>query len=238
MPRKPAFGPESTPEERPGSSMSSTQRAYRELRERIIRGHIAPGERLKVEGLKVTLQTGASPIREALSLLTSDQLVERIDQRGFRAAPASEAHFREILSLRCRLEGMALTTSVEQGDADWEERLVLAHHRLAQAHRSDADIDRWEALHKAFHLTLLDACGSSILLRFCEQLYDLNVRYRFLAGRATGYERRDVSLEHVRILETVIARDAELAARCLVEHYTRTGDFLGERFASRTPALA
>jgi len=218
------------PAKRHASSVSSTQRVYHELRERLIRGLIAPGERLKIETLKESLRTGASPIREALSLLTSDQLVERIDQRGFRAAPASEAHFREILNLRCRLESMALATSVESGDTDWQERLVLTHHRLARVDRPDTDT--WEPLHKDFHLSLLSACGSPILIRFCEQLYDLNIRYRFLAGRAIGYGKRDVAVEHAELLDAALSRDAALAARRLIEHYTRTGDFLGDRFAA------
>ena len=69
------------------TNVSATQRVFNELRQQIIKGRIAPGEKLKIESLKVKLNTGTSPIREALSLLTSDQLVERIDQRGFRAAP-------------------------------------------------------------------------------------------------------------------------------------------------------
>ena len=52
-------------------SASTTQKVFEQLRARIIQGEIAPGERLKVESLKVLLNTGASPIREALSLLTS-----------------------------------------------------------------------------------------------------------------------------------------------------------------------
>ncbi len=63
--------------------VSATQRVFQILRHKIIIGEIPPGERLKVEELKTVLDTGATPIREALSLLTSDQLVERIVQRGF-----------------------------------------------------------------------------------------------------------------------------------------------------------
>ena len=69
----------STPDLYPATS--STQRVFVELRDRIIQGDIAPGERLKVDSLKTLLNVGATPIREALSLLTSDQLVERLDQR-------------------------------------------------------------------------------------------------------------------------------------------------------------
>ena len=51
---------------------SVTQRTYQTLRKLIVTGVLKPGEKLKIEGLKKKLDTGASPIREALSLLTSD----------------------------------------------------------------------------------------------------------------------------------------------------------------------
>ncbi len=206
---------------------SSTQRAYQDIRKRIIHGEIEPGERLKVESLKVLLNTGTSPIREALSLLTSDQLVERIDQRGFRAASASKKHFQEILMLRCQLEDLAIRGSIESGDTKWEENLVLSHYRLQQADRTNNE--RWEQLHRNFHSALLQGCGSPILLRFCDQLYDLNVRYRFLAGQSGGYSKRDVAKEHQSILDAALARDATIASDLLVEHYRLTGDFLADQ---------
>jgi len=210
------------------SSVSTTQRVAGDLRERIIQGKLSPGEKLKIESLKTLLNTGASPIREALSLLTSDQLVERIDQRGFRVAPASSEHFHEILMLRCQLDDIALRKSIELGDTEWEEQLVLAHHRLSQASRDD--LIQWESLHKSFHSTLLSACGSPILLRFCDQLYDLNIRYRYLAGKSMRYSNRNVEEEHQEILDAAIQRDAALSSKRLLQHYSFTGEFLGDQF--------
>lgn len=210
----------------PESNQSSTQRAYFQLREKIITGEIPPGERLKVETLKESLGTGASPVREALSLLTSDQLVERLDQRGFRVAETNRTQFQEILNLRCNLEDLALRESIEVGDQSWEEALVLSHHYLTRAPRSDAAV--FEARHKSFHMSLLAACQSPILLRFCGQLYDLNVRYRYLAGTSKSYARRDVDAEHVAILDAAINRDIDLASRLLIAHYRDTGAFLAE----------
>jgi DNA-binding GntR family transcriptional regulator len=209
------------------SPQSATHRAYMQLREQIILGEIAPGERLKVETLKLRLETGASPVREALSLLTSDQLVERLDQRGFRVATASRVQFEEILNLRCTLEDLALRESVAAGNQAWEEELVLTHHHLQRADPA-ADRNRFEERHKAFHMALISFCKSPILLRFCGQLYDLNVRYRYLAGTSRGYSKRDVAAEHVAILEAALDRDVERASACLMTHYRQTGAFLSE----------
>lgn len=208
------------------STQSATQRAYLRLRRDIISGDLAPSERLKVENLKAKLDTGASPVREALSLLTSDQLVERLDQRGFRVAPAGKAQFEEILKLRCILEDIALRDSIASGDQAWEEALVLSHHHLVRTDRSD--VETFEERHKAFHMMLLSACQSPILLKFCDQLYDLNVRYRFLAVRSEGYSQRDVEAEHKAILDAALDRDAARASSELLAHYTKTGAFLAE----------
>lgn len=203
---------------------SATNRAYRTLRTMIVRGELMPGEKLKIDGLRKLLDTGASPIREALSLLTSDNLVERIDQRGFRTAEVSAENFREILQLRCVIEDLALRESIAHYSEDWEENAVLAHHRMRRAQREKSE--SFEELHKEFHMTLLANARSPIMLKFCSQLYDLNIRYRFLAGSALEYQQRDVGEEHASILSAAIARDADVACERLINHYKLTGAFL------------
>lgn len=209
------------------SAQSSTQRTYLALRNDIIFGRLQPGERLKIDTLKESLATGASPVREALSLLTSDQLVDRIDQRGFRVAATSREQFQEILDLRCRLEDLAVRESVERGDAVWEDALVLSHHYMVRARQKDQET--FEACHKDFHMALIAGCKSPILLRFCTQLYDLNVRYRYLAGRSKGYSRRNVDAEHQRVLDAAVERNVDLVSERLIDHYRRTGAFLAEQ---------
>jgi DNA-binding GntR family transcriptional regulator len=203
---------------------SATQCAYAVIRRMILVGELRPGEKLKIDALKTRLDTGASPIREALSLLTADQLVERIDQRGFRAAPASQRNFDEILKLRCALEDMALRQSIGNADEAWEEQAVLCLHRLSR--ETVKGSERFEDLHKAFHMALLANCGSPVLLRFCSQLYDLNVRYRYLAGRSLDYKTRHVDQEHAAILAAAVQRNTDLASERLLSHYQKTGTFL------------
>ncbi|OWU67423.1 GntR family transcriptional regulator [Roseovarius sp. 22II1-1F6A] len=204
--------------------ISATQTTYQAIRRMIITGELAPGEKLKIERLKERIQTGASPIREALTLLVSDKLVERLDQRGFRTAAVSRENFAEILGLRCALEEMALRESIASADEAWEDEVVLAHHRMARV--VGDDVAAFEDHHKVFHMTLLARCKSPILLGYCSQLYDLNVRYRYLAGRSRNYGARDVPREHREIVEAAVARNADLAAERLLSHYQQTGTFL------------
>jgi len=217
-----------------GGPESITSRAYAKLRSDIMSGKLQPGRKLKIEELRKLYDVGTSPIREALSLLTSDKFVERIDQRGFRVASVSLSEFDELLKTRCWLEERALRESIANGTSGWEEQVVLATYRLSRVPRSEADDHfvanaEWEERHKHFHMTLISASGSSILFKFCNQLYDQNVRYRQLSG-STAFPARDVNAEHGTICDAVLARDADLAAQLLMAHYVNTGNFLREQF--------
>lgn len=208
-----------------GKESSATRAAYVTLRDMILTGALPAGQKLKIESLRALLNTGASPVREALSLLTSDMLVERIDQRGFRAAPASLANFQEILSLRCTMEDMALRKSMERATTQWEEGLVVSQHRMHRALGS-GDVAAFESAHKAFHMALLGNANAPILLRYCSQLYDLNIRYRYLAAAGTQYQKRDTAAEHIEILQAALRGDADAASSALITHYRLTGDYL------------
>ena len=208
----------------PGKEGSATRECYETLRNMILTGALPPGKKLKIEALRRMLQSGASPIREALSLLTSDMLVERLDQRGFRAAPVSKANFEEILMLRCTLEDKALRASIAQADNAWEDRVVLRHHHMGRARKESTEA--FEAAHKAFHMTLLDCANLPMLERYCAQLYDLNIRYRYLAADGPRYGERSIATEHTDIMNAAIERDADATAALLIEHYSRTGEYL------------
>ncbi len=209
-------------DETSGKEASATRGAYMSLRDMILTGALPAGEKLKIEQLRKLLDTGASPVREALSLLTSDMLVERIDQRGFRAAPASTENFAEILKLRCVLEDMALRQSIASATPEWEENLVLAHHRMKQLTGAAS----FEDAHKLFHMALLANSSSPMLERFCSQLYDLNIRYRNLASSGRNYQKRDITAEHEEILACAVRRDADATSTALLSHYRLTGAYL------------
>jgi DNA-binding GntR family transcriptional regulator len=199
----------------------------------ILYAELRPGTQLRLRFLTERYGCGASPIREALNQLASDGWVTRLDKRGFFVAQTSADEFEDILTNRCFLEGEALRRSIAQGDIDWEERVLLAHHRMNRVPRFETGQDdridpEWERAHKLFHMSLISGCGSPILLANCEKLYDLNIRYRFEA-RQSSRRSRTVSSEHDQIKELVLQRDAEAAVEALRRHYMRTGSFLFAR---------
>jgi len=207
-----------------------TTQVYLQLRRDVLSGVLEPGRKLRIEELARAYGSGSSPVREALSLLASDGLVERLEQRGFKVRPVDEAEFVDILQMRCWAEDRALRESIALGDSAWEEAIVVAFYRLEQLDRGRAARRRefdgeWEAQHKAFHAALIAAASSPMLKRYCDQLFDLTIRYRVIARPDSG-KRRHVQAEHRAVMEATLRRDPEEASRCLVAHYRLTGDYL------------
>lgn len=199
---------------------------YERLRSDLLHGYWQPGRKLVMHQLRERYSSGASPLREALSRLVSEGLVEYNDQRGFAAAAISPEQLQDIVRTRVALESMALTQAMAQRSTAWEEGLLLAFHRLSRTPRSVREDcyeenPQWEQLHRAFHFALLSACGSPVLLGFCEQLYDRAYRYRQLAARK-AYKQRHEMDEHRAMFDAVMAGDLATARGLLGQHYERT----------------
>ncbi|MFM2056938.1 MAG: hypothetical protein RLY71_1323, partial [Pseudomonadota bacterium] len=102
---------------------SLTSMAFERLRHDILQGHLAPTERLRIQALSERYQIGATAIREALSRLVTDGLVESEDQRGFTVAPVSREELLDLTQTRIQVEQMALRMAVARGDVEWETQV-------------------------------------------------------------------------------------------------------------------
>lgn len=187
-----------------------------------------PGDKLLLEALSERYGIGVNPVREALNRLCSAGFVEHRHQRGFFVAGMSMDALGELVKTRIWLETKALEESMKNATEDWEERVIVAYHRLArtQLRLGDAagrdENEAWEARHKAFHLLLLERCGSSWLIDFCSTMMDQSVRYRNLSVSANHARRGDALPEHEAIMNAVVDRDLPAALDTLQRHYMRT----------------
>lgn len=194
------------------------------LREAIVSGGLHAGSKINLDHIRTQMQVSLSPLREAMARLTADGLVVFEDNRGYRVSPVSLRDFEEIVRLRDQFETFALRESIARGALTWESDVVRALHLLNRTER-DADrpetLEAWEAAHREFHLTLLAACDSPMLLRFCGVLLNMYDRYRrIFLQRMSG--DRNVTLEHSEIAQAAAARDADYACDKLREHLSRT----------------
>ncbi|HEY2187869.1 MAG TPA: FCD domain-containing protein [Caldimonas sp.] len=225
----------------PSSSRSLTSLAFERLREDILSGRLAPSERLRIQALTERYQIGATAIREALSRLTTDGLVDAEDQRGFTVASVSREELLDLTQTRIQIEQMALRMAIARGDVEWESRLLSSFHRLSRIdvrHVTAETLAAWKTAHRQFHDALLLGCGSPWTLRLCRLLYDQTERYRNLSERGARKRKRDVGKEHREMMEAAIARDADRLCRLIEAHFRETTNIIldGGFADGRTPA--
>jgi len=196
------------------------------LREDILRCRLLPGHRLRLEMLRDAYGVGMSPLREALSRLTSMGLVTAEGQRGFTVAPISIGDLLDLTKSRAWIETLALRFAMATGDRNWEAELLAAAHRLSGSPVYDAATgaanEVWHRSHRAFHATLVTVPTTPPqLLRFREHLYDLSDRYRRLSGELSKSER-DIAGEHQALTAAALSRDTSRASELMVEHLVCT----------------
>lgn len=213
-----------TSDAQPEPPRSQTSAAYARLRADILAGRFAPGDKLKIADLSVSLTVSSSAIREALSRLVSDQLVVSRDQKGFVVAPLSVEDLQDLTDLRCEVEAVALRRSVARGNDDWEGALLAAAHRLRRTPMRSGDhsalAEQWVLRHAAFHTALVSACGSRRLLSLHAQLYEQSERYRGLSVYVEG--DRDVGSEHEALVDAAMERDADRLVELAAAHFRKT----------------
>ncbi|WP_119256814.1 GntR family transcriptional regulator [Shinella zoogloeoides] len=212
--------------------------AYEAIRQAIRSARFKPGDRLRFADLQALCGMSVTPVREALARLTAEGFTVLDDHRGYSVATLSLEELRDITAARQLCESEALRLAVEKGDADWEVRVIAAHHLLARIPQVREDIpsairEDWEERHAAFHAALISACGSPILLEICEKLFSRADRYRRMSISVSG-GARDVEGEHRRLMELALARDGKGAAAALREHYGRTAAALDMFFETES----
>lgn len=228
---------EHTSDEKRMSKPTRASRVAAELRSAILRGEIEAGAKVNLDQLRGRFGISLSPLREAISRLVADGLVEAEDQRGFRIAPVSRENLAEVTEMRADLEGLALGLSIDRAGVEWEGEVLSALHRLNRMDRDPGrpeSIEAWETAHAGFHIALAAGCGRPMLRAICERLHGLNDRYRRLLIPQGGGDR-DVDSEHAAIAEAAIGRNRDLAIALLRQHIQRTGTALAGRIAGLLP---
>lgn len=196
---------------------------YLRLRADIVACRLAPSQKLRLEPLRERYGAGVSTLREILNRLASEDLVVAEGQKGFAVAPATAADLREIADLRLLLESHALRQSLENGDLEWEGRVVSAHYKLASIEKQllagqSRQTTEWVRYDFEFHNALISACGSKALLDLHSAIFDRFLRYHMLAAsfRGTG-----VVEDHHALFGFALARDVDGALSMLAGHVNR-----------------
>ena len=140
------------------------QEAERRLHSAIVRGELAPGERLPEDELATWLGVSRTPVREALGRLAAAGLVTIDANRGARVAPLDPAEMLDLVQVSRQLVLLAQRLAAERA-TDVELHALRVHHETRVAALRAGDVGAVERGALAFHTTILRASRNQELQR-------------------------------------------------------------------------
>jgi DNA-binding GntR family transcriptional regulator len=196
------------------------------IREAIANGEFVPNQRLVEADLSERFDASRTSVRTALVELTSEGLVERVQNRGARVRAVSLTEAIEITEVRMVLEGLCAAKAAEQLTEDNRDQLRAIGSAMRAAVAA-GDLLDYSELNKQLHALVLTLGGQTTARAILSRLRGQNVRHQFQLAMHPG--RPSVSLpQHLEIIEALCAGDPEAAEAAMRRHLRSVIDTLPE----------
>ena len=151
------------------------------LRDMIVQGRLASGERLNERLLTAQLGLSRTPLREAFKVLATEGLVELLPNRGAIVAPMDSTRLGEILAVMGALEALAGELAcLSATEAQINEIRALHYEMLA--YHARGDLAGYFKFNQAIHLKIVKYSGNAVLYNTYRQLNGNVRRARYMAN--------------------------------------------------------
>ena len=198
----------------------------RVLEDEIVSGAIPPGTVLRQETLSARFDVSRTPVREALRVLQSEDLVVATPNRGAVVRAHGAEELEDLYDLRALLEGHAARRAAERITDAQVEELRASCMRFAAV--SPDDLTGLVRENLVFHNAILEIAGSARLASMAGKVIRLPLVYN--SYRWYSPEQKRISVRfHTRIVGALAARDAEQAQLIMADHVFQARDVLVPR---------
>jgi DNA-binding GntR family transcriptional regulator len=192
------------------------ERAYLELRDRIVTLSLAPGSALREDELMTQMDIGRTPLREAVKRLALENLLSVQPRRGTFVSDVEAADIVNITEVRAELEGYAAELSALRMDpvarAAAQELLEEVEGLTTADHSTE--LMRYD---ERIHRFTWDSCGNQYLSETLERYFTLSLRIWYLVlDRVPGLGHS--VHDQVHLLEALLERDGPRARTIMREH--------------------
>ena len=182
---------------------------YHNLMVQLISGVYEPGQRLKLNELAEQTRTSVSPVREALIRLVSEESVEMSSLRAFAVPSLSSSRFKQILSIRLVLEGLAVEKATENITQSEVDELSKLHAKFVSAETNKERLEA-QSLNRRIHFLIYNRANMPMLMTSILNLWAkmgpiLSVYYS---------DKIDVTFgapDHLNLFEALGAKDCSKA---------------------------
>ncbi len=204
--------------------MLLADQAYEKLRELLTVEGLRAGQFVSMPDLVELLGFPLAPTREAVKRAEAGSLVTVLPKRGVLVMEATSTAIRECFDLRTIFDQEGARRLVRQGRPESLSSLRLAHEKILERARADVTTalqQQAKELDWALHLSL----GGALENAAAQEIYALNRDKIAIIQQTRPFlpERIASAMEeHIRIIDAILARDEEQAARAVREHYRNT----------------
>jgi len=202
---------------------------FESLREAIISGVLAPGERLMEIQMAEEMGVSRTPVREAIRKLELEGFVVMIPRKGAYVAGVSHKDVADVFEIRAALEGLAASLAAErvtEEEIEQMERILLYHEEeevnLEQIVASDTD----------FHAMVYKASRNERLIQILANLREQIQRFRATSLAVPGRVREAIE-EHRAIVEALASHDVEKAQELASAHIVTAENVMFEALRAR-----
>jgi DNA-binding GntR family transcriptional regulator len=198
-----------------GKLGSLTDKAYRELEERIVTLHLQPGQVLSETALSKQLRIGRTPIREALQRLAREGLVIILPRKGILVTEINPGKQFQVLEVRRELDRlMARLAAVRRTEAERDAFLEIADG-MEQAARDNDDIG-FMRFDNTYNILMAAAAHNEYVTRAIGLMNALSRRFWYVHYKETA------DLPHCARLHAAVAR-------CIVDGDTEGAEVASDR---------
>lgn len=205
------------------SGASAVDIAVARIRQRIRDGDYVPGQRLLAGEISAELDISGGPIREALTRLAGEGLVDVQPHRGAVVKTQNEDDVAEIFELREMIEGLAASLCAKESKrTPARVKGVVEAARRCRERAQKADYLGYAAANEAFHSAIYALAGKQRVEKLARQLSDQVDR---LSNRRLGHQSvlENSSAEHDLIVAAILAGDDKGAEEAMRQHVRRSG---------------
>jgi DNA-binding GntR family transcriptional regulator len=206
---------------------SASVAAAERIRAAILDGRLEPGRRLKEEELARELGISRTPVREALSVLQAEGLIDAPPNRGAAVRAYGPDELDDLYELRSVLESFAARRAAERISPEDVFRLEESCVRFERL-RAAEELDEIVAENVHFHDIVLAAAASERLTQMVRNVVQLPLVYRSFYWYSQE-QKRISEHYHRQLTSALAARDAERAENAMKAHVLEARDFLVAR---------
>lgn len=218
------------------AKQSLKQKAYDDIKNKILNCEFMPNAFLNEDVLCNELKVSRTPVRDALSRLEQERLITIIPKKGFFVAPLSIREINMAFEMRCLLEPYIIKNycqniSTEDLDALYAN-VECASKLICAPNEQDFFL-----LDSAFHQIIFKQCDNVYIQQTNNMISNQNVRLRVLSGRTNKPRLESTVKEHFEIIDALSKGDCASAADAMKKHLANSKDASLNAFIQGAPSL-